>query len=160
MPEDPNCELSSKSLDRSNIPATPDNLISDDAGSQLFLEAGKNSQRLPKDAVDKDTGPAIMSYGRALENFGVPDGPGSEPTAEPSGEDRLKRSIAEVPAAAGMQDQRDQRRARILAKLEAWKAPEGFDDGTSNYPDPRQFYNGPAIGLLDMEKLDMEDREH
>ena len=227
--------------------------------------AGRKSQRLPSQAVGENTGPAIMSYGRALEIFGVPDGPGknprekSEPSMEHSVEDGIAQcSIAEAPTAAtsleprterdrrqqgdpptdpllseeqqwalfGMKKhmidasilarqyaklvaekenpvvpdsstdaatdsegwppvdqlnwvgftnwvsrckqvdksfgretlpkwraQRQERLTTISAQLENWKAPEGFDDGTSNYPDPRQYYLGDAIDFDDMKKL-------
>jgi hypothetical protein len=54
--------------------------------------------------------------------------------------------------------QRDLRAATLSAQLQTWKAPEGFDDGSSKHPDPRQFYNGQALGLLDTKKLGMSSR--
>ena len=291
--EDPNRQLSFKGLDRSNIPATPDVLVSDGIGLQMFLKAGRTSQRLPIHAVGQHTGPAIMSHGRAFEMFGEPDGPGedppqeSEPSVEPSIEDSMAQcSTAEAPTAAtpleprterdcrqlrdppidpllseeqqwalfdskkhmadaailarqyaklvaekegkedkkhkeGKKSQKDkksgespttdpvapdsstdtatdsegwppvdqltwagftnwvyrckqvdktfgratlpkwnaerlQRMNTLVAKLKEWKAPEGFDDGTSKYPDPRQYYTGDSIDFDDMKKLGMK----
>jgi hypothetical protein len=42
-PEDPMCKLPFKGMDRSNIPATADTLVSDGIGLQVFIKAGKAS---------------------------------------------------------------------------------------------------------------------
>ncbi|KAF1840870.1 uncharacterized protein K460DRAFT_359420 [Cucurbitaria berberidis CBS 394.84] len=96
--EDPTCELSFKDIDRSNIPATADTLVSDGIGLQVFLKAGKDSQRLPNTSVGDRTGPSIMSYGRAIEMFGVPDGPGNDwrQASEPSTEPVVREALAQV----------------------------------------------------------------
>ena len=52
--------------------------------------------------------------------------------------------------------ERLQRMNTLVAKLKEWKAPEGFDDGTSKYPDPRQYYTGDSIDFDDMKKLGMK----
>ncbi|KAJ4301892.1 hypothetical protein N0V90_003988 [Kalmusia sp. IMI 367209] len=97
-PEDPTCELSFKGIDRSNIPATADTLVSDGIGLQVFLKAGKATQRLPNKSVGERTDPSIMSYGRALEMFGVPDGPGKDwrQASEPSTEPVVREMLAQV----------------------------------------------------------------
>ncbi len=133
--EDPDCKISFKDLDRSNVEATPDNLVSDGFGFEVFLKAGKNQRRLPSHAVGDKLGPAIMSYGRALEMFGMPDGPGSnpqqesEPTTEPSIEDSVAQcSIAEAPAAIlAPKTERDHRQqgdspepAPLLSEEDQW----------------------------------------
>jgi hypothetical protein len=76
--EDPTCKLPFKGFDRSNIPATTDTLVNDGIGLQVFLKAGKASQKLPNQSMGDRTDPSIMSYGRALEMFSVPDGPGED----------------------------------------------------------------------------------
>ncbi|KAF1989496.1 hypothetical protein K402DRAFT_418749 [Aulographum hederae CBS 113979] len=48
--------------------------------------------------------------------------------------------------------------AKLSSKIKAYKAPEDFDDGLSNHPDPRQYYNGPPIGILDLEKLGIKTK--
>ena len=57
----------------------PDTLVTEGVGLGVFLKAGKTSQKLPKDAVGVNAGPAVMSYGRALEMFCTPAGPGKNP---------------------------------------------------------------------------------
>ena len=90
---DPTRELSFQALDRSEVPATPDYLVNDGHGFEVFLRHGfekGQKQRLPLHAVgDKPDGEAIMSYGSALSMFGTPVGPGtdSEPNTESSAED-------------------------------------------------------------------------
>ncbi|KAL8977581.1 MAG: hypothetical protein Q9177_006605 [Variospora cf. flavescens] len=281
--EDPNCKLSFKDLDRSNIEATPDDLVRQGLGLQLFLKAGRVPQRLPIHAVGDKTGPAIMDYGPALKMFGVPEGPGSnpgqksEPSAEPSIEDSVEQcSVADAPTALlepkterdhrqqgdspqttallsedqqwalfgsskfmgdaanlarqyaklvadkerkedkksqkdkqsgessatdpvvpdsstdsvtdserwpaveqldwvgftnwiarckqadksfgrvtlkTWRSQRSHRMDELAAKLKEWKAPEGFDDGSSKHPDPKQYYTGQPLAVLDATKL-------
>ncbi|KAL6706508.1 hypothetical protein ACN47E_005447 [Coniothyrium glycines] len=96
--EDPTCELSFKGLDRSNIPATADTLVSDGVGLQVFLKAGRASQRLPIKSVGDQIEPSIMSHGRALEMFGVPDGPGKDwrQASEPSTKHVVRDTLAQV----------------------------------------------------------------
>jgi hypothetical protein len=76
--EDPNIELSLKNLDHSSIPATPDHLVSNGIGLQIFLRAGRNLQKLPHQTVGEQTGPAVMSCGAAIAMFGLPDAPGKD----------------------------------------------------------------------------------
>ena len=52
--------------------------------------------------------------------------------------------------------QREQRVATLSAQIKEWKAPEGFDDGSSKHPDPKQYYNGKPLALLDLEKLGID----
>ncbi|KAK0254321.1 hypothetical protein B0A54_04453 [Friedmanniomyces endolithicus] len=56
-------------LDRTNIPATPDSLIREGLGFQMFLNYAKRSTRLPKDALGQEPGGAVMSLGRAIRMF-------------------------------------------------------------------------------------------
>lgn len=73
-PEDPNSNVEYKDLDRSNIPATPDCLVTDGVGLQIFLRhANTLDGRLPTQAIGETPGPAIMSYGAALAMFGTQD---------------------------------------------------------------------------------------
>ncbi|KAJ4354590.1 uncharacterized protein N0V89_006327 [Didymosphaeria variabile] len=97
-PEDPTCELSFKGTDLSKIPATADTLVSDGIGLQVFLKAGKDTQKLPNKSVGERTDPSIMSYGRALEMFGVPDGPGKDrrQASKPSTEPVVREMLAQV----------------------------------------------------------------
>lgn len=46
-----------------------------------------------------------------------------------------------------------------LAKLANWEPPQDFDDGSSNYPNPRTFYDGPSLGQLDAERLKLARKE-
>ncbi|KAK1070153.1 hypothetical protein LTR12_017537 [Friedmanniomyces endolithicus] len=56
-------------LNRTSIPATPDSLISEGLGFQMFLNYAKDSTRLPKDALGQEPGGAVMSLGRAIRMF-------------------------------------------------------------------------------------------
>lgn len=49
--------------------------------------------------------------------------------------------------------QREQRRATVIAQLEAWVPPPEFDDGSSSHQHPQQFYTGPPRCMLDAKKL-------
>ena len=104
--EIPNCKLSYRDLDRSTIPALPDTLITEGVGFGVFLKVGKTSQKLPKNAVGVNAGPALMSYGRALDMFGMPDGPGENPPdmsgsdAKASVEDSMAQCVVTQPAPA------------------------------------------------------------
>jgi hypothetical protein len=72
--------------------------VSDGIGLQVFLKAGKATQRLPNKSVGDRIDPSIMSYGRALEMFGVPDGPGKDwrQASEPSIESVVREMLAQV----------------------------------------------------------------
>ncbi|KAH0359770.1 hypothetical protein KCU65_g9778, partial [Aureobasidium melanogenum] len=60
-----------KGPDLTNIPATPDYPLDDPVGLAVFLRStnGKN----PMSAMGPESGPAVMSYGRALAMFGPPE---------------------------------------------------------------------------------------
>ena len=99
VPENPKREPSSKDLDLSNNPPTPDAPVSD------------------REQADK----SFESVTRPVRSA-----------------------------------EREQQVASIVAQLSEWKAPEGFDDGSSNHPDPRQYYRGPPLALLDLQKLGID----
>ena len=102
--KDPKCDLSFKGVDRSVIPALADSLLREGFGLQQFLRAGKTMKKLPIHALGDASGPAIMSYGRALQKFGVPDGPGNDTwrqKSEPDAESSIENSIAQISIAEG-----------------------------------------------------------
>ncbi|EHK99037.1 hypothetical protein M7I_5122 [Glarea lozoyensis 74030] len=125
--ENPDYKSSSKGLDRSSVPATPD--------------------------------PAAMNYGRAIAMFGVPDEPGKDQRQESESAEPLDLPPQTDRQAILPRDSptRDERRKTLIAQLKAWEAPEDFDNGSSNHPDPRQFYNGPPLALLDLQKLGLNE---
>ena len=86
QPESPAREERHESADRSRIPATPDCLVRDGAGLQVFLNHIKNEPRRPTDTVGERADPAFMSYGRALAMFGPPKGPGDNKPKPKEGE--------------------------------------------------------------------------
>lgn len=68
-------QLVREPLDRSSVPATPDVLVGNGLGLQAFLSLGKgkalghrNPARMP--GQGPETGPAVMSMGRAIKMFG------------------------------------------------------------------------------------------
>lgn len=70
VPSNPNTALQPfRGLDRSKIPATPDCLIKEGPGLEIFLRTGS----MPTKALGGEDGPAMMSYGRALTE--IPDRP-------------------------------------------------------------------------------------
>ena len=92
---DPNFEAEYEGLNRSQIPATADCLISEGEGLFVFMAAGRSlrDECKPTQTVGETRGPAFMSHGRALHMFGDALPPGADqPTAEenptdvPSGE--------------------------------------------------------------------------
>jgi hypothetical protein len=104
--------------------------VSDGIGLQIFLKAGRASQRLPNTSVGDRTDPAIMSYGRALEMFGVPDGPGndwrqaSEPSTEPVVREILAQvDITETTSKAEKQEARTEYDYRRLSDLQPPTTP-------------------------------------
>ncbi|TGO09022.1 hypothetical protein BTUL_0182g00090 [Botrytis tulipae] len=78
--EDPANQASFAGLSRTTIPATPDSLVRDGIGLEVFLRNAKDmKERRPDLALGEEPGPAIMSYGAALDMFGVPAGPSPKP---------------------------------------------------------------------------------
>ncbi|GAB1726910.1 hypothetical protein NU195Hw_g2829t1 [Hortaea werneckii] len=88
-------------LDRSKIPSTPDSLISEGDGLQLFLMAARTmgpriddaaTPRLPTTAVGEHPKPSFMSTGRAFRMFGPPEDPGED--ALPENDELAALSVA------------------------------------------------------------------
>lgn len=46
--------------------------------------------------------------------------------------------------------QRQERHDTLSARLSAWEPPNGFGDGSSQYPKPKQYYNGKTLLALDL----------
>ena len=80
---DPKFEIAYEGLDRSQIPATADSLISEGKGLWIFMYAGRflMEQRTPTQTVGEIAGPAFMSHGRALHMFGDAETPGGDKPA-------------------------------------------------------------------------------
>jgi hypothetical protein len=77
--EDPSRKSSFKGLDRTKIPANADYLVNMPIGLEIFLRLAKN--RIPSHplyAVGLSPGPAFMSYGSAVAEFGEPEAPGED----------------------------------------------------------------------------------
>jgi hypothetical protein len=125
--KDPTCKLPFKGFDRFNIPATADTLVSDGIGLQIFLKAGKASQRLPKQSVGDRTDPSIISYGRAIEMFGVPDGPGEdwrqagEPSTEPVASLREELAQVDITKTTPKPEQQEARTEYDYRRLRDWQ---------------------------------------
>ncbi|CAN9337547.1 unnamed protein product [Alternaria alternata] len=81
--EDPACNVSFTGLDRSNIQASPDWIVDDGVGFSVFGKSTK-AGRQPSRGLGPQPGPATMSYGRAISNFGLPEPPGAGPSSESS----------------------------------------------------------------------------
>jgi hypothetical protein len=91
--EDPNHKSSFKGLDRTKIPANADYLVNMPMGLEIFLRLAKN--RVPPHplyAVGLSPGPAFMSYGSAVAEFGEPEAPGEDWPSE----DQTDENITEV----------------------------------------------------------------
>lgn len=81
--ENPSRKSSFKGLDRTKIPANPDYLINNPIGLEIFLRLAKNrTPSNPMSAVGLSPGPAFMSYGRAVAEFGEPEAPGADWSSE------------------------------------------------------------------------------
>jgi hypothetical protein len=77
--EDPTRQSSFKGLDRTKIPANADYLINDPIGLEIFLRLAKNRvPSHPMSAVGLSPGPAFMSYGSAVAEYGAPEAPGED----------------------------------------------------------------------------------
>nr|OQO31112.1 hypothetical protein B0A51_02483 [Rachicladosporium sp. CCFEE 5018] len=132
-PEDPNFEGNGDVLDLSKIPATQDCLILEGPGLWLYLHAGRNrvSPRLPKDAVGAQEGPAIMSHGRAHENFrpyigasedeATDSSPADEDLATALCSDLEKSSLSETTRPRTERELRDRNSTAITIRLDASK---------------------------------------
>lgn len=83
VPEDPACNVSFTGLDRSNIQASPDWIVNDGVGFSVFLKSTK-AERQPSQGLGPQPGPATMSYGRAISEFGLPEPPEAGPSSESS----------------------------------------------------------------------------
>lgn len=76
---DPERQSSFKGLDRTKIPANPDQLVDSALGLEIFLRSVKHRKPPhPMSAIGLTPGPAIMSYGRAVIMFGEPEPPGKD----------------------------------------------------------------------------------
>ncbi|KAK4900347.1 hypothetical protein LTR27_002572 [Elasticomyces elasticus] len=97
-------------LDRSTIPATPDSLLSETLGFQMYMRIGKSLGRSPDIAVGQKEDVAIMAHGRANIMFGTLKPPlqeeaKSEPSEEHNLEDDMARiRIADANPASGQAD--------------------------------------------------------
>jgi hypothetical protein len=102
-------------------------LVSDGISLEVFLRAGKAFQRLPNTSVGERTDPSIMSYGRALEMFGVPDGPGndwrqaSEPSTEPVAREIMAQ--ADTMETTSKAEKQEARTEHDYRRLRDWQPP-------------------------------------
>lgn len=110
MPLDPGRDRTFKGLDHATVPATPDMLITEGRGLQIFTKASKGTNKTIVGALGKDTGGAVMSFGRAVEMLGLPEGPGkdydreSASTTEPGTDMSNVESLGPVLSSASLDD--------------------------------------------------------
>lgn len=101
-----------KGLERSKIEATPDCLVKDGIGLQVFLKGGKITDddgkvvrhRLPTQAIGDQAGRAFMSYGAAIDMFGLPDAPGGDPDSDDEADADAEASLQDSMARCGIKE--------------------------------------------------------
>ncbi|KAH6633270.1 hypothetical protein C7974DRAFT_168559 [Boeremia exigua] len=87
-PEDLGSKTSFTGVDRSSIQATPDWIIDNGLGFSVFLKS-TNATRRPSQGLGPQPGPATMSYGRAISEFGLPDPPEAGPQGAATSNEQL-----------------------------------------------------------------------
>lgn len=127
VPENRSSRVGFTGLDRSKIPATPDCLISEGKGLEMFLYAGRHlgqdgKPRLPTTEVGENFGPAFMSPGRAISMFSLPEGLDDDRTS-PFGEGATdeRRSLPRTEREFRDQDLENPPTISTLSEKQQWK---------------------------------------
>ncbi|KAL9106820.1 MAG: hypothetical protein Q9227_008242, partial [Pyrenula ochraceoflavens] len=153
--EDPACKLPFKSLDRSNIPATPDALVNDGVGLEVFLKHARDKEhKYPTHALGQQDGPAIMSYGSAIDMFDAPIGPGEDRQQE--SKSIIKPSVEKSMAQYTIADEpkpRTERDFRLQSRLYPTTEPILSDDAQWDLFKENKFMGDTAILVRQYAKL-------
>lgn len=117
---DPDFKVEHEELDRSQIPATADSLVSEGDGLMMFMAAGRSlrDERTPTQTVGETGGQAFMSHGRALHMFGDTMPPGSgKPTSNEKSADVPSGGTSAQPSDA-VQESEDDMLEPLLTELQ------------------------------------------
>jgi len=129
-------------LDRAGVPALEDGIASDGTGLQTMT--GKTSTVGAQQSGETEQ--ATLAVEQSGERPTQESTTGESATNSPGDSDGC-------PPAESLDESEEQYRTGMLEKLAQWAPPADFDDGSSQHPDPRIYYDGEPLGERDARQV-------
>ncbi|TKA38428.1 hypothetical protein B0A54_10719 [Friedmanniomyces endolithicus] len=146
--------------DRAKVPTLPNGIVSDGAGLQTLT--GKTSTAGAQQSEEREC--ATLAIEQPGEHLSQEAATVESATDSPSDRDdwlpaeRLNAVVNRVgkEGLAEWKKERRDRKKRLCAKIALWVRPADFDDGSSQHPDPRIYYDGEDLGKRDARLLGLD----